>query len=103
MNEEKNIMKYVILFFDNSNNVSIDVYMSLETLNKIKKGEYKYPFIQYTNGKHTFLEKFDRIFTIKILDKYTKNIDELEEKMYKCSELGKAYDFNVLVDENNGF
>ena len=35
MNEEKNIMKYVILFFDNSNNVSVHVYMSLETLNKI--------------------------------------------------------------------
>nr|DAW31675.1 MAG TPA: hypothetical protein [Caudoviricetes sp.] len=28
-------MKYVILFFDNSNNVSVHVYMSLETLNKM--------------------------------------------------------------------
>lgn len=103
MNEEKNIMKKVILFFDNSLNVSIQVYMSLETLNKIKKGEYKYPFIQYTNGKETFLEKVDNIFTIKMLDEYTTNIDELEEKMYKCFELGEAYDFNILVDESNGF
>lgn len=38
MNEEKNIMKYAILFFDNSMNASVHVYMSLETLNKIKKG-----------------------------------------------------------------
>ena len=103
MNEEKNIMKKVILFFDNSLNVSIQVYMSLETLNKIKRGEWEYPFIHYTNGKETFLEKVDNIFTMKILDEYTKNIDELEEKMYKCLELGKAYDFNILVDESNGF
>lgn len=103
MNEEKNIMKQVILFFNSSLNVSVKVYMSLETLNKIKRGEWKYPFIQYTNGKETFLEKVDNIFTMKILDEYTKNIDELEEKMYKCLQLGKAYDFNILVDENNGF
>lgn len=103
MEEEKNIMKRVILFFDNSMDISIHVYMSLETLNKIKKGEYKYPFIQYTNGKETFLEKVDNIFTMKILDEYTKNFDELEEKMYKCFQLGKAYDFNILVDEQNGF
>lgn len=103
MNEEKNIMKHVILFFDNSMDISIHVYMSLETLNKIKRGEWKYPFIQYTNGKETFLEKVDNIFTMKILDEYTKNFDELEGKMYKCFHLGKAYDFNILVDENNGF
>lgn len=103
LNEEKNIMKKVILFFDNSLNVSVEVYMSLETLNKIKRGEWEYPFIQYTNGKETFLEKVDNIFTIKILDEHTKNIDELEEKMYKCLELGKAYNFNILVDESNGF
>lgn len=54
MNEEKNIMKQVILFFDNSLNVSVQVYMSLETLNKIKRGEWEYPFVQYTNGKETF-------------------------------------------------
>ena len=78
MDEEKNIMKYVILFFDNSMNVSVHVYMSLETLNKIKKGDYKYPFIQYTDGKH-------------------------KNKMYKCMQLKKAYQFYILVDEQNGF
>lgn len=103
MNEEKNIMKYVILFFDNSNNVSVHVYMSLETLNKIKKGEYKYPFIQYTDGKHTFLENLDKIFTIKILDEHTKTFNELENEMYRCMQLKKAYQFNILVDEQNGF
>lgn len=72
-------------------------------IEKITSGEWEYPFIQYTNGKETFLEKVDNIFTMKILDEYTKNIDELEEKMYKCFELGKAYDFMIVVDENNGF
>lgn len=103
MNEEKNIMKYVILFFDNSMNVSVHVYMSLETLNKIKKGEYKYPFIQYTDGKYTFLEKLDKIFTIKILDKHTKTFNELENEMYRCMQSKKAYQFYILVDEQNGF
>jgi hypothetical protein len=103
MDEEKNIMKYVILFFDNSMNVSVHVYMSLETLNKIKKGEYKYPFIQYTDDKHTFLGKLDKIFTIKILDEYTKTFNELENKMYRCMQLKKAYQFYILVDEQNGF
>lgn len=103
MNEEKNIMKYVILFFDNSMDISIHVYMSLETLNKIKKGEYKYPFIQYTDGKYTFLEKLDNIFTIKILDEHTKTFNELEKKMYRCMQLKKAYQFYILVDEQNGF
>lgn len=103
MNEEKNIMKYVILFFDNSNNVSVHVYMSLETLNKIKKGEYKYPFIQYTDGKYTFLEKLDKIFTIKILDKHTKTFNELENEMYRCMQSKKAYQFYILVDDQNGF
>lgn len=102
MGEEKNIMKYVTLFFDN-NNTSIDVYMSLETLNKIKKGEYKYPFIQYTDGKYTFLEKLDKIFTIKILDKHTKTFNELENEMYRCMQSKKAYQFYILVDEQNGF
>ena len=103
MDEEKNIMKYVILFFDNSMNVSVHVYMSLETLNKIKKGEYKYPFIQYTDGKNTFLERLDNIFTIKILDEHTKTFNELENKMYKCMQLNKVYEFYILVDEQNGF
>lgn len=103
MEEEKNIMKRIILFFDNSMDISIHVYMSLETLNKIKKGEYKYPFIQYTNGKETFLEKVDNIFTIKILDEYTKTFNELENEMYRCMQLKKAYSFNILVDEQNGF
>lgn len=103
MDEEKNIMKYVILFFDNSNNVSVHVYMSLETLNKIKKGEYKYPFIQYTNGKDTFLERLDKIFTIKILDEHTRTFNELEKKMYRCMKLKEAYQFYILVDEQNGF
>lgn len=103
MEEEKNIMKHVILFFDNSMHISIHVYMSLETLNKIKKGEYKYPFIQYTNGKETSLEKIDNIFTIKILDEYTKTFNELENEMYRCMQLKKAYSFNILVDEQNGF
>lgn len=72
-------------------------------MNKIKKGEYKYPFIQYTNGKETFLEKVDNIFTIKILDEYTKTFNELENEMYRCMQLKKAYSFNILVDEQNGF
>lgn len=97
-------MKYVILFFDNNNNnISVHVYMSLETLNKIKKGEYKYLFIQYTDGKHTFLEKLDKIFTIKILDEHTKTFNELENEMYRCNQLKKAYRFYILVDEQNGF
>lgn len=37
MNEEKNIMKYVILYFDDAMEASIHTYTSLETLNKIKK------------------------------------------------------------------
>lgn len=103
MNEEKNIMKQVILVFDDSLNVSIQLYMSLETLNKIKKGEYKYPFIQYTDGKCTILKKLDKIFAIKILDEYTKTFNELENEMYRCMQLKKAYSFNILVDEQNGF
>lgn len=93
MNEEKNIMKYVILYFDINMEASVHVYMSLETLNKIKKGEYKYPFIQYTDGKNTFLERLDNIFTIKILDEHTKTFNELEEKMYKCMQLKKRISF----------
>lgn len=37
MEEEKNIMKYVILYFDINLQASVDIYISLETLNKIKK------------------------------------------------------------------
>lgn len=103
MDEEKNIMKYVILYFDINLQASVHVYISLETLNKIKKGEYKYPFIQYTDGKNTFLERLDNIFTLKVLDDKTKTFDELENKMYKYMQLNKAYEFNVLVDEQNGF
>lgn len=33
----------------------------------------------------------------------TKTFDELENKMYKYMQLNKAYEFNVLVDEQNGF
>lgn len=103
MEEEKNIMKYVILYFDINLQASVHIYISLETLNKIKKGEYKYPFIQYTDGKNTFLERLDNIFTLKVLDDKTKTFDELENKMYKYMQLNKAYEFNVLVDEQNGF
>jgi hypothetical protein len=103
MEEEKNIMKYVILYFDINLQASVDIYISLETLNKIKKGEYKYPFIQYTDGKNTFLERLDNIFTLKVLDDKTKTFDELENKMYKYMQLNKAYEFNILVDEQNGF
>ena len=103
MNEEKNIMKYVILYFDKNMEVSVHTYASLETLNKIKKGEYKYPFIQYTDGKNTFLERLDNIFTIKVLNDKTKTFDELENKMYKYMQLNKVYEFYILVDEQNGF
>lgn len=103
MDEEKNIMKYVILYFDVNLQASVHIYISLETLNKIKKGDYKYPFIQYTDGKNTFLERLDNIFTLKVLDDKTKTFDELENKMYKYMQLNKAYEFNVLVDEQNGF
>lgn len=103
MNEEKNIMKYVILYFDDAMEASIHTYTSLETLNKIKKGEYKYPFIQYTNGKDTFLERLDKIFTIKVLENDTKTIDELEKEMYKYMQLNKGYPFNIFIDEQNGF
>nr|DAO75299.1 MAG TPA: hypothetical protein [Caudoviricetes sp.] len=96
-------MKYVILYFDINLQASVDIYISLETLNKIKKGEYKYPFIQYTDGKNTFLERLDNIFTLKVLDDKTKTFDELENKMYKYMQLNKAYEFNILVDEQNGF
>lgn len=103
MEEEKNIMKYVILYFDINLQASVDIYISLETLNKIKKGEYKYPLIQYTDGKNTFLERLDNIFTLKVLDDKTKTFDELENEMYKYMQLNKAYEFNILVDEQNGF
>lgn len=41
--------------------------------------------------------------TLKILDEYTKTFNELENEMYRCMQLKKAYQFNILVDEQNGF
>lgn len=100
MNEDKNIIKNVYMEIDN---ITISVFMSLETLNKIKRGEYKYPFIQYTNGTRNEYFRLDLLTYMSSEDGECISVDELEKTMWTYIEKKEKFPFKVVVDDNNGF
>lgn len=100
MNEDKNIIKNVYMEIDN---ITISVFMSLETLNKIKRGEYEYPFIQYTDGMRNYYYKLDLITFMSTENDQSISVDELENKMRLYIEKKEPFPFNVMVDDNTGF
>lgn len=102
MNNEKDIIKNVFIF-TNGLDDGIYVYMSLETLNKIKRGEYEYPFIQYTNGRLTSFYRLDLVSYMATDREQFLSIDDLENEMEMCVNENKEYPFNIIVDDNNGF
>ena len=77
--------------------------MSLETLNKIKRGEYGYPYIQYTSGTENYYCKLDSIYFMSTGDDQSITVDELENKMRLYIEKREPFPFNVMVDDNTGF
>lgn len=100
MNEDKNIIKHV---FMEIGNITTYVYMSLETLNKIKRGEYKYPFIQYTDGTRNEYFRLDLLTYISAEDGECISVDELEKMMWSYIEKKEKFPFKVMVDDNTGF
>ena len=102
MNNEKDIIKNVFIL-TNGYDGGIYVYMSLETLNKIKRGEYEYPYIQYTNGRIVSLYRLDSVSYMSTDREQFLSIDDLENEMEMCVNENKEYPFNIIVDDNNGF
>lgn len=100
MNEDKNIIKKVYMGIDN---ITISVFMSLETLNKIKRGEYEYPFIQYTDGTSNYYYRLDLLSFISTEEGEDISADELEKTMWSYIEKKEKFPFKVMVDDNTGF
>lgn len=100
MNEDKNIIKNVFMKIDD---ITTHVYMSLETLNKIKRGEYEYPFIQYTDGTRNEYFRLDLLTYMSTEDGKHISFDELEKTMWTYIEKKEKFPFKVVVDDNNGF
>lgn len=101
MKEDKNIIKKVFIITKDAD--SAYFYMSLETLNKIKRGEYEYPFIQYTDGTKNYYERVDLISYMSTDNEQSISVDELENKMRLYMEKEELFSFNVIVDDNTGF
>ena len=100
MNEDKNIIKKVYMEIDN---ITISVFMSLETLNKIKRGEYEYPFIQYTDGTSNYYYRLDLLSFISTEEEEYISADELEKTMWPYIVKKEKFPFKVMVDDNTGF
>lgn len=100
MNEDKNIIKKVFIEIDD---ITTHVYMSLETLNKIKRGEYEYPFIQYTDGVSDYFFRVDLLSYMYTEDGEHISVDELEKTMMFYIAKKEKFPFKVMVDDNNGF
>lgn len=100
MEEEKNIIKNVLMAIGD---MTIRVYMSMETLNKIKNGEYKYPFIQYTDGETNYYYRLDQLSYIFAESEEYILIDELENRMWSYLKKKEPFPFRVMVDDNTGF
>lgn len=100
MNEDKNIIKNVYMEIDN---ITISVFMSLETLNKIKRGEYEYPFIQYTDGTSNYYYRLDLLSFISTEEEEYISADELEKTMWPYIVKKEKFPFKVMVDDNTGF
>lgn len=100
MNEDKSIMKRVYMEIDK---IATHVYMSLETLNKIKRGEYEYPFIQYTDGTSNYYYRLDLLSFISTEEEEYISADELEKTMWSYTVKKEKFPFKVMVDDNTGF
>ncbi len=100
MNEDKNIIKKVYMEIGN---ITTYVYMSLETLNKIKRGEYKYPFIQYTDGTRNEYFRLDLLTYMSTEEEEYILADELEKTMWPYIVKKEKFPFKVMVDDNTGF
>lgn len=100
MNEDKNIIKKVFIEIDD---ITTHVYMSLETLNKIKRGEYEYPFIQYTDGTKNDYYRLDLLSYMSTEDGEHISVDELEKTMMSYIAKKEKFPFKVMVDDNTGF
>ena len=101
MEDDKNIIKKV--FIITTDNDQWYIYMSLETLNKIKRGEYEYRFIQYTDGMRNYYYKLDLISFMSTENDQSISVDELENEMRLYIEKREPCPFNVMVDDNTGF
>lgn len=77
--------------------------MNLETLNKIKRGEYEYPFIQYTDGTSNYYYRLDLLSYMAIEDREYISVDELEKTMWHYTVKKEKFPFKVMVDDNTGF
>lgn len=100
MNEDKNIIKNVFIEIDD---MATRVYMSLETLNKIKRGEYEYPFIQYTDGTRNEYFRLDLLTYMFTEEGEHISADELEKTMWPYIVKKEKFPFKVMVDDNTGF
>ena len=100
MNEDKNIIKKVFIEIDD---ITTYVYMSLETLNKIKRGEYEYPFIQYTDGTSNYYYRLDMLSYMSTEEGEPISVDELEKTMWSYIVKKEKFPFKVIVDDNTGF
>lgn len=100
MNEDKNIIKQV---FMEIGNITTYVYMSLETLNKIKRGAYEYPFIQYTDGTSNYYYRLDLLSYMSTEEEEYISADELEKTMWSYIVKKEKFPFRVIVDDNTGF
>lgn len=100
MDEDKNIMKNVYMEIDN---ITISVFMSLETLNKIKRGEYEYPFIQCTDGTRNDYYRLDLLSYMSTEEGEPISVDELEKTMWSYIVKKEKFPFKVIVDDNTGF
>ena len=98
--EDKNIIKNVNMEIDGTNT---SVFISLETLNKIKRGEYEYPFIQCTDGTRNEYFRLDSLTYMSTEDGEYISVDELEKVMLPYIEEKAKFPFKVVIDDNNGF
>ena len=101
MNEEKDIMKLILMEFKGLAN--INVYCSLEFINKIKNGEWNKPYIQVTSGSETEFYRTEELIYFSVINDENFIFDELEKRMFECLQKNQSYGFSIVVDENNGW
>lgn len=98
--KDRNIIKNV---YAEIGDITTSLFMSLETLNKIKRGEYEYPFIQCTDGTRNEYFKLDLLTYMDTEDGNSISVDELEKMMWPYIEEKAKFPFKVMVDDNTGF
>lgn len=98
--KDRNIIKNV---YAEIGDITTSLFMSLETLNKIKRGEYEYPFIQCTDGTSNYYYRLDLLSFISTEEEEYISDDELEKTMWSYIVKKEKFPFKVMVDDNTGF